>query len=286
MEQSLPLCSPNEELSCFGCCPPIRPARYDHIDHVAILKREFAENRRLLKDEGPAWRPIVGYSCWALGFLDGEGRRVGCLLHPQGNGGRDLRYLIDYEDKCRRESCLAARAFAALPPEGRSFWLPLAYGMSPFFFSSPRANPLFHLLLWGREVLEAMRDLATREEWSVTELLWRRRFLLNRIWNPRGDRFFFRTVIERLAEEGDSLAGLEACCMELRTAFVFAQGPSSSKGAVKNAVAPDAPYTHSLPMDADFLDCLRITLNRSRISFDEAMKIHKALGDLAGEIMS
>ena len=38
----------------------------------------------------------VIYCCEYLGFLDAEERRVGCLLHPFGNGGEDLRDVSFY----------------------------------------------------------------------------------------------------------------------------------------------------------------------------------------------
>src|SRR5574340_715142 len=94
------LCAPTPELACFGCCPPIRPAHYDPLDFARSLRRELVENRRRLLEEGPRYRPIVGYSCWGLGFLDAQGRRAGCLLHPFHNDGSELRSLIDYGDKC------------------------------------------------------------------------------------------------------------------------------------------------------------------------------------------
>jgi len=36
------------------------------------------------------------YNCEFLGFLDGEGKRVGCLLHPSVNQGTDLRNYCVY----------------------------------------------------------------------------------------------------------------------------------------------------------------------------------------------
>jgi|GEM_PF-1749752 len=192
------LCAPLPHLTCFGCCPPIRPAHYDPLDHVRILRREFRENRKQIQQEGLHFRPIVGYSCWALGFLGDDGKRAGCLLHPFQNEGTDFRHLIDYGGKCARETCQAARFFLTLPEEGKIFWLELAAGFQSFFYSSLRANPLFHILLWGKGVLEPLRFNALARDESATELLHRFPFLFRKDWNPRAVRFLFRVVIQEM----------------------------------------------------------------------------------------
>ncbi len=33
------LCLPDTGKSCFACCPPIRPAGYEHVQHINIIKR-------------------------------------------------------------------------------------------------------------------------------------------------------------------------------------------------------------------------------------------------------
>jgi hypothetical protein len=77
------LCRPNDELSCFACCPPIRPADYEHVDYKGSLKRQFSQNREdFLAGEMPD-KPIVGYSCPGLGFFGLPGQNVGCLYHPR-----------------------------------------------------------------------------------------------------------------------------------------------------------------------------------------------------------
>ncbi len=171
------LCAPTTEATCFGCCPPIRPHHYDPLDYIGSLRREFTENRKTFLENGPIYRPIVGYSCWALGFLDAKGRKVGCLLHPARNNGRDLRGLVDYGRKCERESCVPARIFSQLSEQGQRFWLPLVNGLNSFYFSSRRANPLFHLLEWGIKLLEIARLHGCLVGWSSTEVLAHRKFL-------------------------------------------------------------------------------------------------------------
>jgi hypothetical protein len=33
------LCLPDSGKSCFACCPSIRPAGYEHVQHLNIIKR-------------------------------------------------------------------------------------------------------------------------------------------------------------------------------------------------------------------------------------------------------
>ncbi len=189
------LCAPDFQKSCFGCCPPIRPSQWDPLLWFRSLKREFQENRWRFFQHSPVRRPIVGYSCWALGYLDPKGRRVGCLLHPMRHDGRDLRHLTGYGAKCSREQCLASRIFQKMSPPAQRFWLHLAEGLCTFYYSSPKANPLFHVLLWGEDVLEALARAAISKAWSATELVWKYPFLLSEQWRPRADRFLFEMVL-------------------------------------------------------------------------------------------
>ncbi len=272
------LCAPTPELACFGCCPPIRPAHYDLLDFVGSLRREFIENRRNFLQEGPRYRPIVGYSCWGLGFLDARGRRAGCLLHPFQNEGRDLRYLIDYGNKCRRESCEPSRMFSLLPPEGREFWLPLVRGLNTFLYSSPRANPIFHLMLWGPDVLEPLRALAHYMNWTETELLQRHRFLLDSAWPPRASRYLFRLVLERFPETTGSDEPFEEICREFRRRVL-----SLPEIRLPHDTLPESVYTHSLPMEPDFCDFLRLGLGWRKASPRHAGRIKDRIEEIAKE---
>lgn len=101
---------------------------------------------------------MVGFWCPGLGFLDPQGRQVGCLLHPAQNQGQDLRHHTGYQEKCRRESCAQARAFAQLEDQQAAALLALAQGLDAFAFSS-RRNPLMRLLDFGPEVAGAVAGL-------------------------------------------------------------------------------------------------------------------------------
>jgi len=275
------LCAPTPELSCFGCCPPIRPSHYDPLAYASSLRREFSDNRRRFLDEGPRYRPIIGFHCWALGYLDEWGRRVGCLLHPCQNGGEDLRSLIDYGEKCRRESCLSSRMFGLLPREGQQFWLSLVRGLSAFYYSSRRSNPLFHLVLWGPSVLETLRSQCRENESSATELLHRHPFLLDRAWNPKADRFLFRLVLDLASQQGKFLSEscLTARCRQLRQELFSLEEVRSGPGG-----SEDLLYTHHLPLENDFLDLLRLGLGWRKVSPAPAIQLHERMIRLARSI--
>jgi hypothetical protein len=143
------LCRPDEERACFGCCPPIRPPGYDTLADRERLIPVFQENRKKLEYNRIHAGEISGEACWGLGFLDEVGTLAGCLLHPARHGGRDLRDRTGYGDKCRRELCREALFWEEAPSDQKIFLLALAEGLDTFAYSSPRANPVFPLLLWG-----------------------------------------------------------------------------------------------------------------------------------------
>lgn len=144
-----PLCMPGRGLSCFACCPPIRPPGYDHADFASSLRRQFSDNRAAFLEGSLPHRPMVGFFCPGLGFLDSRGHQVGCLLHPAQNQGQDLRIPTGYAPKCARETCPASRAFATLPDAQGQALLELCSPMDAFTFSSPRQNPVMRLLAFG-----------------------------------------------------------------------------------------------------------------------------------------
>jgi len=159
------LCHPDSEKSCFFCCPPLRPYAYDPLRHRSALEPALRQNREsFLKNKinraAPQFTvlPINGWDCWGLGFLDDEEKKVGCLLHPFQNDGLDYRHLVGYERKCGREICLEAKTFEALSKKAKTFYLDVTAGMDSFEYSSRTWNPIFPLLLWGREVCETIAE--------------------------------------------------------------------------------------------------------------------------------
>jgi len=113
------LCQPDPSKGCAACC-----GLYNYVDHSRPalerllwqrtrffwslprtekgLRRYLEEVKALLPSE-PLARDI--YRCDFVGFLDGDGRRVGCLLHPALHG-EDLRDLSPYgRELCSSHLC-------------------------------------------------------------------------------------------------------------------------------------------------------------------------------------
>lgn len=201
------LCAPGKGLSCFACCPPIRPAGYDHLDYRQSLRRLLSEARQEFLAGAPP-RAITGFSCPGLGFLDSAGRQAGCLYHPSRHGGVGLRLATGYQPKCARESCPPARAYAALTDDARRRLLALCAGLDAFEFSSERANPARRLLALGPAVAAAalglpglsLAELAAWPWLAQAPAAWG--WLLGRLLERRG------TDCLRDPDLGQVLAGL------------------------------------------------------------------------------
>ncbi|MGV8081647.1 MAG: hypothetical protein AB2L22_16495 [Syntrophales bacterium] len=98
------LCQPGVQ-SCGACCGIYNYADSTRESLVRRFRRRTTLYRRLagpdfdpeafsrlvMEDEDPAKRYEVIYCCEFVGFLNDEETRVGCLLHPMQNAGRDLR---------------------------------------------------------------------------------------------------------------------------------------------------------------------------------------------------
>lgn len=207
------LCAPAPGLSCFACCPPIRPAGYDHADHEASMRRLLTDNTAAFREQGPPGSAMTGYWCPGLGFLDPAGKTVGCQLHPARHQGQDLRGPTGYQEKCARESCPPSRAFAALDEPVRDALISLCEGMDSFAYSSPKRNPMMRLLAYGPEVAAAVADLgpASREELGAWGWLheadpalgW---LLAQRLGDWGGEALAGPGLAPRLAGEAEALA--------------------------------------------------------------------------------
>ena len=114
------LCQPDPGKSCGACC-----GLYNHRDNsraalVRILRRSTERFRAIggidgdLEAYSSRWQPRLNedklcrevFNCEYLGFLDEDETRVGCMLHPAGNHGRDLRHRSFYgKDLCAGHLC-------------------------------------------------------------------------------------------------------------------------------------------------------------------------------------
>jgi hypothetical protein len=116
------LCQPDAFKSCGACC-----GLYNYADSTresltgrlrkrtalfsgSVRKPEdlkiFSERITMSEDQSKIYEVI--YCCEYLGFLDGEEKKVGCLLHPLQRNGVDLREVSFYgEDLCDGHLCLS-----------------------------------------------------------------------------------------------------------------------------------------------------------------------------------
>lgn len=114
------LCQPDASKSCGACC-----GLYNYADSTResltrrLRKRTeyFSEtvqepedivtfSRMVTMQEEQSKLYEVIYCCEYLGFLDGEERRVGCLLHPLQRDGVDLREMSFYgKELCDGHLC-------------------------------------------------------------------------------------------------------------------------------------------------------------------------------------
>ncbi|MEW5911792.1 MAG: hypothetical protein AB1814_04505 [Thermodesulfobacteriota bacterium] len=217
------LCAPGLGLSCFACCPPIRPAGYDHADHQGSLRRLLADNTAAISQGRLPNAPIIGYWCPGLGCLDWAGRQVGCLLHPARHDGQDRRGPTGYAAKCSRESCAPARAFARLSAEAQAMLIAPCAGMDSFAFSSPRLNPVLRLLAFGPMVAAAAAGLRPGlEDLRGWDWLWRAEnaqgWLLGRALEQWGARALAEPgLAQRLAAAAARLAQALGPCPPLET---------------------------------------------------------------------
>lgn len=265
-ESGSSLCFPDGRKSCFACCPPIRPAGYDHMDHLRIIQRMLRENTHAFDASAEAVVPITGFSCWALGYLDSGYRLVGCLLHPARHGGVDLRYRVHYGEKCRREKCPQAVEFERLSPQARRFFLYLTEGLDSFAYSSRRVNPLFSLLDWGAEGLERLVGWADGEISGARELVDFLPFFGTSV-KPRAYAYFLETLLER-----KGLAPLREKVF-LERFEAFADGAVRWLRSAVMPMDPSAPFTHSLPLNRRFLDFLRLAAGARRLAPEKAFRI-------------
>ena len=272
MEPEVPtLCFPDQEKTCFACCPPIRPAGYEHLEYKNIIRRILRENTEGFRkgDEGTV--PITGFSCWALGYIDGAHKVVGCLLHPVQNGGVDFRYRVDYGEKCQREICPEAKGFSELGLYEKKFWLHMADGLDSFSYSSRRMNPLFNLLGWGSYLLNLIASEETDRILTKKSFFQLYPFFLTRL-SPRANAY----LINRLIRE-ENIHILRS--QPFRSEFEGFSGLISQRLSRILPNGSEGPYVHLLDFDRDFLDLLRLSARISRIKREDAVILKNSVDE-------
>lgn len=123
------LCQPDREKSCGACC-----GLYNFVDHsrdfiTSILRKRkktlyhwkgtLEEYRHYMeKEEKPYILFPTIYTCPFLTFLDDEGEKIGCYLHPAVNNGNDLRDVAFYGSKiCNEHRCVSYFYYRAVEIE-------------------------------------------------------------------------------------------------------------------------------------------------------------------------
>ena len=122
------LCQPDECKSCGACC-----GLYNYHDNSRAVLTERLRRRTecfsALRNDTDQYRHEVAtlegaklyetiYNCEFLGFIDKDHKRIGCLLHPDVNEGRDLRGISFYgADLCRQHLCPSHEKLTAIEKE-------------------------------------------------------------------------------------------------------------------------------------------------------------------------
>jgi hypothetical protein len=257
------LCLPDRQKSCFACCPPIRPAGYEHLQYKNINKRILRENTAAFLRGERTIVPITGFSCWALGYLDENYRLVGCLLHPSQNDGLDLRYRVNYATKCQRESCRQAQTFSELDLSVKRFWLHLADGLDSFSYSSRRTNFLFRMIDWGTHLLKVISVTESSRILTTESFLTDYAFFSTSL-SPRAHAYLLNRLIK--AENVDLLKSTL-----FRAEFEHLAASLAEEIAHNQVLQPEGSPVHRLPLDQRFLDYLRLSLDARRMNEQEAM---------------
>ena len=265
------LCFPDHEKTCFACCPPIRPAGYDHIQYRDIIKRVLRENMGGFRKDDHEVIPITGFSCWALGYVDKNYKLVGCMLHPAQNGGMDLRYRIDYGDKCRREICQEEKIFSKLDKAEQRFWLQLTDGLDSFAYSSRKMNPLFNMMGWGTYLLRLVAGKEDNGSFTIDSFSQAYPFFTTRI-SPRANVYLINKLV---SEEKIHLLKSDS----FRTEFEGFAARISEQFNHKSHEPSDCPYVHLLDLDQDFLVFLRLSAGIVKINKEDALALKEIVDE-------
>jgi hypothetical protein len=227
------------------------------------------DNTARFRRDGPRPEPITGYFCWGLGFLDGAGKQIGCLLHPARNQGRDLRHLTGYGDKCRRETCPAAVAFAALTAGQQQCLLGLVRDLDSFQYSSP--NPLWSVLGWGEKIAAGLAELEGGSALTGDRL--RDRYPLLAEPDPDGRAWLLERLLDRHGPEVLARPDLAERLEFLMTRIRARVMPLIDPPLASVAVAPDPDRPLSL------IRFIRRGLGRPRLVAGQAAAVREIVSE-------
>ncbi|MGD9318853.1 MAG: hypothetical protein PVH99_02775 [Desulfobacteraceae bacterium] len=276
--ENVTLCFPHTGKSCFACCPPIRPAGYEHIQHRNIIRRMLRENSEAFNRHAVDKISITGFSCWALGYLDKNHRLIGCLLHPVQNGGVDLRFRTDYGEKCEREFCPEAKAFSGLALDNKKFWLHLADGLDSFSYSSRKLNPLFKMMNWGGHLLSLLVSNENHRAFTKESFFQSYPFFSTNN-PPKPNAYMIKWLVNR---EGTHILKSHTFKSEFEMFSRRISKALCQAAQQNNPPRPPGFHTHLLDLDRDFLDLLRLSARITKTTKQDALAL-KNLVDKALE---
>ena len=162
------LCQVRESVSCGACCGLYNVMDPSRENLTALLERRtrrFAavncrnldtvlSYQKWVADTEPQVRPLPEFHhCPFIGLIGREMFRPGCLLHPLGNDGLDLRGLSDYGG-------LACRSYFCPTHEK------LAAGIKRSIRSAARDWYEYGLMITEAGLIQAVLDAACRSEIS------------------------------------------------------------------------------------------------------------------------
>ena len=235
------------------------------------------ENTLDFRKRGNRSQPITGFSCWALGYLDSGFRQAGCLLHPARHSGEDLRYRVDFGEKCKRESCPESKTFLKLSAEARGFWLYLAEGLDTFQYSSRCFNPLFNLMGWGPWLLEKI-SLEKRGRNPNRTDFFVEYPVLNAFQDPRPCAYLLTSIVRQGHIHYLETSTFSHAFQDFSSRLMADCRASTEQG--------NAPHTHLLALDPQFLDFLRLGLGIKKIREETACLLKEETDRSLGEFMN
>jgi hypothetical protein len=191
------------------------------------------------------------------------------MLHPAQNEGVDLRYRVDYGNKCQRETCPEARIFSTLTGDEKRFWLHLAAGLDSFSYSSRKMNPLFNIIGWGAYLLRLIPSVEAQSAHTRQSFSKAYSFFCTTI-SPRANAY----LISRLmGEERIHLLKSDL----FREAFEQFSDRVSALLTEELSNRTGDTYVHLLDMDRDFLDLLRLSARVSKINLQDAVRLKEVV---------
>ena len=246
-----------------------------------MIKRLLRENSKNFQGGDRDIIPITGFSCWALGYLDKGYRLIGCLLHPAQNDGVDLRYRIDYGEKCARELCPEAHYFLELDKVEQTFWLHLADGFDSFSYSSRKSNPLFSLMGWGKRLLGQVCAKEGGRRFSRESFFRAYPFFATacaggseRAFSSRANAYLITRLVG--ADNLDILRSRSWVSRFCR----FEKDLKAHLGRISGDGSGDSdPYVHLLDIDRDFADYLRLNARIQRIKMADAERLKEIVDE-------